>query len=75
MSYCRFGEDSDIYLIADIAGGWTCYGQHDAAAVPTGFRHKTRLDVFDHLQLHRLIGDRVPVRADNRLRAEMREAR
>ncbi len=25
MSYCRFGPDSDVYVYADVGGGWTTH--------------------------------------------------
>lgn len=64
MSYCRFGADSDIYLIAHVNGGWVCYCDKMVSL-------DSPEDVEAHLLNHRRRGDKVPEYALARIRSEM----
>lgn len=63
MSYCRWSEDSDVYVYEREvkASEWVCCG---CAAFPT------REAMIEHLREHEERGHRVPVAAIARLRAE-----
>lgn len=76
MSYCRMGEDSDVYVIATFdprvqKKAWQCYCQ------PTSFKGKrralfyTREEMLEHLYQHRKDGDKVPEHAVERLLEEI----
>jgi len=67
MSYCRFGEDSDVYVFEHVDGGWMCCGCWlDGRSTTT----KTRGGMLAHLRKHRLAGHQVPKDAVSRLREE-----
>jgi len=71
MSYCRMGPDSDVYLYADINGGWSCCG---CAFVESSTARFYSLEhVFDHMVEHRQAAQKVPERVFDRLRREIME--
>lgn len=61
MSYCRFGEDSDVYIFPHFSGPICCCAclraNGDDVFVDTAE------EATEHLNLHRSHGDRVPDRA------------
>lgn len=71
MSYCRFGEDSDVYVFENIVGRLECCGcdlrEHGS------FLTKSRTAMLAHLDEHRATGHLVPDYALERLRAELDE--
>jgi hypothetical protein len=72
MSYCRVGEDSDVYVIAihdrvTRKAAWECFCQERSA------QFDTHQKILEHLLCHRQKGDRVPEHALERLRREIAE--
>jgi hypothetical protein len=66
VSYCRIGEDSDVYVVKNLdhfGGGWTCF-------CDSRFHGNTYDAIIMHLIEHRRIGDKVPERVFDRLYAE-----
>ena len=64
MSYCRVGDDSDVYVIHHVYGGMACYcGEQDSLI--------TKPEMVEHLLAHRADGLRVPQRALDRLYREI----
>lgn len=80
MSYCRNnGVDSDVYVI-NSGKKWECLGcpraprvNHQMFNVKGWVSFETRQGILDHLLEHRRLGDKVPNRALERLRREIRE--
>lgn len=74
MSYCRWnGIDSDVYVIATYYQGkeaWDCICCSIATNNLMGLVH-TRQEMLDHLLEHRLVGNRVPQYAIDRLQKEI----
>lgn len=70
MSYCRFCEDSDVYLYATASGQIVCC----MCSLLENNYGDTILDgpaeALAHLETHSAAGDRVPERASERLREE-----
>lgn len=64
MSYCRPGEDSDVYVIRHVNGCLVCYS-HEPAFETTA----TQVMIY-HLWSHQQRGHKVPERAFERLEAE-----
>lgn len=69
MSYCRFEENSDVYLYDDCYEGWTCVrclmnGGHAKGLSRLG-------DVLDHLNQHMTRGHQVPAYAVQRAQEEI----
>ena len=66
MSYCRFGENSNVYLCKDILGCWICYSCRLAPEVMEGipFHRSIALvsleEVKAHLEAHQEAGHLVP---------------
>lgn len=71
MSYCRFGPDSDVYVIesGDENGDscWVCFCGDES------FQGSGRMEMLGHLAEHIVKGDKVPVGALNRLWQEIME--
>ena len=69
MSYCRLGEDSDIYVIQS-GDTWCCCGcmRGDELA---GTEFDTLAELKLHLEEHVRLGDKVPEYAMARVRREM----
>ena len=66
MSYCRVGEDSDVYVISDVSHGVpTCYSCGIIPLYPK--------DMVLHLIQHIRDGDKVPDRAFQRLLNEIED--
>ena len=69
MSYCRFSEDSDVYLYPHVYGNYQCcackLGEMDILL--------TLEEVLKHLQAHRNAGHKVPEYAFERVEAEIKE--
>jgi len=70
MSYCRFGEDSDIYFLATGEGFQCCWCGFDKYGKDI---FKTRLDALNHLVEHIKAGHKVPDYAFERLQQEIME--
>lgn len=69
MSIIRFGEeDSDVYVY-ESSQGMECAGCSLLSSAEEGFRapSRSRVEMFRHLELHRLAGDKVPEIAFERL--------
>lgn len=70
MSYCRMGEDSDVYIIYNIQGYYECVAcklgdkTHYTCDIPQ--------DMLDHLLVHNRAGHKVPDRAIDRLVGEFK---
>jgi len=69
MSYCRWSDESDVYLYAHVAGGWECCG----CFLEEQTTMTTLQDVLDHLQAHRDAGHKVLESAFDRVRSEIEE--
>lgn len=67
MSYCRWGEDSDVYVIGE--GDCLCCC---ACGIGISVRFKTRTQMIEHLEQHRKDGDKVPQYAIERLFDEIK---
>lgn len=66
MSYCRFSEESDVYVYPEVDGGVLCVG--------CDLRLAWREDMIEHLLTqHRARGERVPESALDRLRREIED--
>lgn len=63
MSYCRMGEDSDVYVIRS-GDRWICYCD---LACNESDRPE---EMISHLLRHRSFGHKVPQRAIERLNAD-----
>ncbi len=63
MAYCRFDEDSDVYLYEDVNGGWSCVSCAIEGSL-TSHGPLVRLDTIDdtisHLKEHIKHGHKVP---------------
>jgi hypothetical protein len=70
MSYCRMSGDSDIYLYPDVHGYIVCMG---CCMTSVTVYLATPEKALEHIQLHRKIGDKVPMYADERLLKEIEE--
>jgi hypothetical protein len=74
VSYCRFGDDSDVYLYPG-DGDWECCG----CRISVGDDGRTRLEslpaVLAHLEAHRAAGHKVPDHAFSRVRHELTTGR
>lgn len=72
MSYCRFGDHSDVYVYDNGEFLVCCQcrlrGDHRDVLYPTNRQ------MLAHLNAHRMVGHKVPERAPERLRKEMPEA-
>ena len=64
MSYARWGDDSDVYVI----NGDTCF------CGPKPFHSKTLRGLRRHLEAHVRRGDKVPARAFARIDRELTRA-
>lgn len=72
MSYCRKnGEDSDVYLFLHVGGWLECCGCNLDPEHPHYIAF-SRIEMIKHLGEHRKQGDKVPERAFDRLRRELR---
>ena len=74
MSYCRYGPNSDVYVIRTFGGDLECLGCRLSYRLPP-FPHRyfsttSELAMIGHLIEHRVSGHLVPERALLRLAAE-----
>lgn len=71
MSYCRFGEGSDVYVYTDGAHIYCCgcrLGEvRDAEGDGVDASFVTPAEMLAHLERHRAVGDMVPQHAMDRL--------
>jgi hypothetical protein len=77
LSYCRFGNDSDVYLYEHINDFIQCCACRLTAATEHGFDNrnfKTVWEAHAHLVEHQKAGHKVPKYALKRLRGEMTQA-
>ena len=74
MSYCRFGEDSDVYVYpsirddVDVIVCYRCCLSLDSDSVFHGPEA-----ALGHLRMHQMMGDEVPDHAIERLQKEIEE--
>ena len=78
MSYCRFGEDSDVYMLANLFCGVTCCSCR-LNPMEGGFWNASQgflspQEALEHLQEHKAAGHLVPQYAIERLRCEAEES-
>ena len=69
MAYCRFDEDSDIYLV-DCGDRFECFACSLKKIEETIYYHRT--EVIKHLEVHRNFGHKVPEYVFERLIYELR---
>ena len=67
MSYCRAGEQSDLYIIHNI------YGYLECMCKEKGYKTKSRQDMVFHILAHAIKGHKVQQHAVDRLRKEINE--
>jgi hypothetical protein len=70
MSYCREGDDSNVYVIKSITGQYVCWSS--SAHPRAEFVTTTPSGMLAHLRSHIESGDMVPERAMDRLRLDKR---
>lgn len=70
MSYCRFGRDSDVYVIYTVDGLWECCGCPSRAGWSVTL--ESPREMLLHLAFHHGAGHKVPNQAMRRLRVEAR---
>lgn len=72
MSYCRFGEGSDVYMFSD-GTEWECCGckLNDGGSIGLA----TLTAAIEHLEKHIAAGHKVPENAIARLKAEKNTGR
>lgn len=71
MSYCRFGDDSDVYVYYACKGLCCCMCFLNSDREDEHF-HK-RSEMINHLKQHKKRGHKVPPRAMKRLKEEIAE--
>ena len=67
MAYARFSADSDVYVYADVRGGYVCERCPDVGST---FTCGTALELVAHLKEHVARGERVPDEAFEELGRE-----
>lgn len=76
MSYVRWSAESDVYII-DAGDHLICHCERADACAMCGrgwpFRTTSRGAMLKHIAEHRLRGEVVPIRADERIREEIAE--
>lgn len=70
MSYCRFGPESDLYVVA-ILDGYECLNCKLMPEEYGAWHGKTRMELFNHFMDHKDCGDKVPMSAIVRLTKEI----
>ena len=73
MSYCRMGQDSDVYMYPSVYGGIVCSG---CKLTPTGYESvtfRTQEEAIIHLNEHEENGHMTPIYAIKSLEAEIKE--
>lgn len=71
MSFVRWSDESDVYVFADVRGGWTTMLTGSAGG--DVYRDATRKPCRDRLLLLREMGYLVPQHPIDRLNREMME--
>ena len=67
MSYCRFGDNSDVYVYCSREDVYVCC----ACSLDKLWEHVTPSEVITHLELHVAAGHQVPQYAFDRLREDV----
>ena len=71
MSYARCDLDSDVYVIKDVRGGWTCFCRD---TIKGDFVNVGSLEELKaHLEQHVTDGLRVPAHTFERIEREIKE--
>lgn len=70
MSYCRFGPDSDLYVVG-VGDGYQCINCKLMPDEYASWSAKTRMTLFAHLMEHQDCGDKVPLSAIKRITEEL----
>lgn len=78
MSYCRFSEDSEVYVYHSVNGRFICCGCCLMEPVGAGLvqyerSYRTREQLIEHLKQHIAAGHKVPAHAIARIEQEQRE--
>ncbi len=74
MSYCRFGPDSDLYVVA-MLDGYQCVACRMAEVEYDSWRGDTLEELTNHMLDHRDMGHKVPRDAIHRVAIEMTKSR
>lgn len=77
MSYARFSDESDIYTIAHVLGGWVTWVSNNCGGLPCDgeeYNDSSIAECISRLQWLRSLGYKVPEYAISRLREEMEAA-
>jgi hypothetical protein len=69
MSYCRFGNDSDVYVYLDVSGYLCCCG----CSLKDDWKYFSTDDLLAHLSEHDDAGHDVPPDAIEQLLAERKD--
>lgn len=72
MSYCRFGNDSDVYLYMHVDGQHVCCSCRMLDERPDVYMYNAQSALM-HLKGHKTAGHRVPKYALTALEAELKE--
>ncbi len=75
MSYCRVGNDSDVYVYHSVRDMYFCWLRSSSDGHEGSFRCKTTSEMLAHLEAHVAAGHKVPLRAIERLKKEAKELR
>ena len=75
MSYCRFSEESNVYLYPHVDGGHHCCGCYLQRHTGEFVMLDTLEEVKAHLETHVAAGHRVPQHAFNRVERELAQER
>lgn len=67
MAYCRFSDESDVYMYHHVDGYIVCC----MCSLGIVVHIETRKDAHNHLMLHKERGDKVPKEALEKLQDEM----
>lgn len=73
MSFARWSEDSDVYVILHTGGYLACYWCDEAPRAAC-WAAATTAEMIAHLERHRVRGDLVPEHTFEQLRAEADES-
>jgi hypothetical protein len=70
VSYCRFGPESDLYVVG-VGDGYQCINCKLMPSEYASWSGKTRTELFNHLMDHKDCGDKVPLSAITRIAEEL----
>ena len=73
MSYCRFGDTSDVYVYFSVEGVYVCCACHLAEEPFSNFGCATPDEMIVHLDEHERVGHQVPQHAIDRLMRDVDE--